>query len=452
MEDSLKKYKISCSHYFRSPPGNGKTIFLMLLKEELESRNLYDVYYFESAKFLDKYTEESFEQARDIALKENKTMVVMVDEVQHNRTACVWNYLLKKATDIIVIGVGIPNINITDPSPQFKLKYQPSVMYFGCNSEDMEELIDVFVKQNEGRDISREVITDICHFICDYSGGHMYPMLKFCEHIFDIAQKEYLDNYSKYLTSKNFFNHEDCQEVRRRCFDNLPRDPFIKILRRQPELTDPIDKLNNAGYWNEEKRWFISKFLVDIIFNTMIIRNIEFVGDVNFFEMSVENKIEKIIETGLSQMTPCDFKEPIDKNVVSYEEAIGDRWAYYIRTCFPLLHVATQVQGLGGKIKGKKPCIDIVCNGKGDVGFELVRNGTKKMCKEHSDRFDDKYKRWQNSGAILNFIINGDETVENLYESEKIPVFHFLLGTNTLYKGKKIFKNGVAKIPTPPIT
>jgi hypothetical protein len=312
----------------------------------------------------------------------------------------------------------------------------------------MEELIDVFVKQTEGRDVSREIITDICHYICDYTGGHMYPMLKFCEHIFDKAQSDCLDNYSKYLTSKNFFNHEDCQEVRRRCFNSLPADPFIKILRRQRDLTDSIEKLNNAGFWNEEKRWFISKFLVDIIFNKMITVNIEFVNDVNFFEMSVENKIEKIIETGLSQMTEIDFK---DKNVVSYEEAIGDRWAFYIRTCFPLLYVAAQVQGLGGGKKGKKPCIDIVCNGKGDVGFELVRNGTAKMCEEHANRFDNKYDRWKNSGAILNFIISGNETVENLYESKTIPIFHFLMSTNTLYKGKKIFKNGIANIPTPPV-
>jgi hypothetical protein len=54
----------------------------------------------------------------------------------------------------------------------------------------------------------------------------------------------------------------------------------------------------------------------------------------------------------------------------------------------------------------------------------------------------------ENSGAILNFIFSGNETVENLYESEKIPVFHFLMSKNTLYKGKVIFKEGAANVKT----
>jgi hypothetical protein len=56
---------------------------------------------------LDKYTKQSFIQARDKALKQRKTLVVMVDEVHHNTSSSVWTYLLKNATDIIVIGVGI---------------------------------------------------------------------------------------------------------------------------------------------------------------------------------------------------------------------------------------------------------------------------------------------------------------------------------------------------------
>lgn len=57
------------------------------------------------------------------------------------------------------------------------------------------------------------------------------------------------------------------------------------------------------------------------------------------------------------------------------------------------------------------------------------------MCKEHADRFKDKYERWENSGAILYFNIAGAEEKGNLYETPKIPVYHFLKGENALYKG-----------------
>jgi hypothetical protein len=78
-------------------------------------------------------------------------------------------------------------------------------MYFDCKSEDMEELIDLFVDQTKGRGISRDEIAAIYHYICDDTNGHMFHMLKFCEHIFDQAQSDHLGDYGKYLTSKAFF-------------------------------------------------------------------------------------------------------------------------------------------------------------------------------------------------------------------------------------------------------
>jgi hypothetical protein len=123
----------------------------------------------------------------------------MIDEVHMNVFASRWVYLLKESTSTVVVGAGIPKL---EGSSQFVKKYPSFQMNFDCKSEDMEELIDVFVEQTKGRHISREIIAAICHYICEYTIGHMYPMLKFCEHIFDTAQNDYLDNYSKYLTSK----------------------------------------------------------------------------------------------------------------------------------------------------------------------------------------------------------------------------------------------------------
>jgi hypothetical protein len=216
---------------------------------------------------LDKYTEISFIQSRDQALDQNKTLVVMVDEVHENPHASLWTYLLKEGKQTVVIGAGIPKLEA--PSPLFMNKYPPSEIYFDCNSEDMEELIDVFVELTEGRDISRDDIAAICHYICYYTSGHMFPMLKFCEHIFDHAQSDHFCDYGKYLTSKACFDHNDYVEVRQRCFSNLPFDPICKILQggnRSPRSVMELDKL---GYWNVDSYWFMSKCLIDVIHNTL---------------------------------------------------------------------------------------------------------------------------------------------------------------------------------------
>jgi hypothetical protein len=255
----------------------------------LESKDLYDVYYFENARELDKYTKKSFIKAREEALKENKTMVVMVDEVHQNPTACVWTYLLKKAADIILIGVGIPKVYLS--SPHFRKKYPPSVIYFDCKSVDMKELIDLFAKQTMGRDdISRDDIAAICHYICEYTSGHMFPMLKFCEHIFDPAQTDYVHEYGKYFTSKAFFDHIDYVEVRDRCFSDLPYNPIYKILHGGTKSADNVATLDKLGLWNEDENWFISKCLIDVIYNTLPKGDNELFSDVSFHDLSVEKK------------------------------------------------------------------------------------------------------------------------------------------------------------------
>jgi hypothetical protein len=283
----------------------------MLLASELERRNIYDVYYFENAKSLDDYTRSSFIQARDKALKRNKTMVVMIDEVHNNVTAALWTYLLKFETDIIVVGVGIPSLN--GLSPQFRKKYSPTEMYFDSKSDDMKELIDVFVDKTKDRGISPDDVADICHYIFDYASGHMYPMLKFCEHIFDPAQSDHLGNYDMYFTSKECFEGKAYVDVHERCFSSLSvlSDPIHDILQKGFLLSSNIKLIDESGYWSNEKSWFISKCLVDVIFNTVIKRDISTmknVKNVNFYGMSVEKKIETVIVGGLSEMTSMDFE------------------------------------------------------------------------------------------------------------------------------------------------
>jgi hypothetical protein len=117
-------------------------------------------------------------------------------------------------------------------------------------------------------------------------------MLKFCEHIFDQAQSDHLGDYGKYFTSKAFFDHEDYVIVCDRCFSSLPFDPICGILHGG--VLDPThtNKPDILGYWSEDKNCFISKCLIDIIFNTVITskKNTKIIGsDVRFYDMSVED-------------------------------------------------------------------------------------------------------------------------------------------------------------------
>jgi hypothetical protein len=219
-------------------------------------------------------------------------LVILIDEVHLNIIGSRWVYLLKKSISTVVVGVGVPNLDI---SPQFVKKYPSSEMNFDCKSEDMEELFDAFVKQTKSRGISPDDIAAICHYICDYTSGHMYPMLKFCEHIFDTAQNDYLDNYSKYLTSKKFYDHEDYADVRDRCFSSLPVEPISNILHRGVKTNKDIFALDKLGLWSSKNHWFISKCLVDVIYNTIPENMRVPASKISFGKLSVKKKIETII-------------------------------------------------------------------------------------------------------------------------------------------------------------
>ena len=79
------------SHYWRAPYGAGKTVFLKLIGRELQSRGC-DVYMtsnMSTNKFDYRYYLKLAKEASD------KTIVLMVDEVQGNMNSMRWNQLLK---------------------------------------------------------------------------------------------------------------------------------------------------------------------------------------------------------------------------------------------------------------------------------------------------------------------------------------------------------------------
>jgi hypothetical protein len=81
------------SFYWRAPAGSGKTVFLKLIGKKLQERGCA-VYYMNTSCNLDKFEPEYYyELCRDAG---DKTVVLMVDEVQSNIKTGIWTAILRE--------------------------------------------------------------------------------------------------------------------------------------------------------------------------------------------------------------------------------------------------------------------------------------------------------------------------------------------------------------------
>ena len=92
------------SYFWRAPFGSGKTVFLKLLGKELQKREC-DVYYLD-AKKLDIFPERYFIKLANNA--GDRTVVLLIDEVQINVEARQWIELLKGLKPSNLFALGVP--------------------------------------------------------------------------------------------------------------------------------------------------------------------------------------------------------------------------------------------------------------------------------------------------------------------------------------------------------
>ena len=169
----LEKNKIGeyPSHYWRAPVGSGKSVFLKLLGRELASRGC-NVYMLNTASDLESYPKKYF---RDLAEQAGeKTVVLLIDEVQHNVKSKHWPNLLKedKPANLVVLGVGVPELQ---NSPQFDKKYPKDndlfPMFFTV--DDLPEVVNYFAKRFPSH--GEGVILEVCQKILTFTSGHPFP-------------------------------------------------------------------------------------------------------------------------------------------------------------------------------------------------------------------------------------------------------------------------------------
>jgi len=316
VNEIIKKVSINkvSNYYFRGPRGSGKSVMLHLLGKRLLEINK-KVFFIEHAGYLRNLSKELLIEV-DESLKE--PAYILIDEVHENTSDPLWDYLLKKALNIVVIGAGIPNLD--GRSPAFKHKFPP--IFFLLKSEDLdikviekfEELLNNGLKSSSVVN-TRTVVENTLSWVLSYTGGHAFPFLKLSEYLL-INEKQACINkkLDSIVCGAHFFGLQISKEIIARSFqlsgDVVTASNNIFSLGIVDKSNEYI--LTNAGLWDHDKNWFLSRLLVYHIFS---LRDKEEAPCLD---------IQSIIEIGLSELEENHFSQMINGRLVKrYENSIG---------------------------------------------------------------------------------------------------------------------------------
>ena len=159
-----------------------------------------------------------------------------------------------------------------------------------------------------------------------------------------------------------------------------------------------------------------------------------------------EPYVQQIISAGLREMDKNDFLD-VFYDTVRVENALGYRWCDRLKSVTCTLWIDSQVRTKYHEIKtpGAKPVIDYFINGRYNFGLELGLNLNEKEIKEHLDRFDNKYLRFQYNGYVFNFDTKTtSRKIGDIHSYEDDRVYTFVKHQNALYRGKKLVQRDVS--------
>lgn len=441
------------SHYWSAPFGSGKSVFLQLIGRELQKRDC-EVYLVPMAEDLNAYPKTFFPQlAREAG---DKTVVLLIDEVQSNLNTGHWIPLLKvPPANLLVLGVGL--IRVDDSSPQFGTKFPNGGELFPIflNESDLPEVQDKFSKLYP--DLTQSIRDEVCEKILEYTAGHIFPFVTIVEHVLQKNRKEIVD-LDRYLSSKEFLDSALFTRIKRRCFESLNSDTFTF-----KNIGNYLLGKNKLSYDKDLQKFGVvrSGLFTSPLMTNYIFRNIPSALVDNKIALDDSGKTphaEQIICAGLRNMKEEDFQDPNFVPRPPVENAIGFRWGQYVRGTYPNLFFAFQSRTMTDAHfgPGAKPTIDFVFNGTLNLGIEILLNGNSKSVEEHLSRFDGKYKRYKENGIIFHIdTMKSEPTIqlEEPYQSDdaKNRIYTFLKKRNVLYRGSTLVKSSVCKnLPTPP--
>ncbi len=434
------------SYYWRAPAASGKTVFLNLIGRKLQDRGCV-VYLLDTSAELEVFKKYYFHQlARDAG---DKTVVLMVDEVQNNIYSRIWTEILRerRPNNLLVLGVGIPQMIL--PSPQFTHKFPEEGKLFPMflTNRDLPEVVDFFRSQSSP---SGGNITKVCDEILQYTNGHLYPFVKIMEHILSSSTKIEGD-IGLYLSSQEFRNSSAYANIKGRCsFAPYMLDPALRILTNKGSAGD-FETLEKLGILVDEV--FISQFVLNEVFLRMKgpIKVDKFLLDES---KGISVNSELIIYTGLRYLVAEDFKD-INPDYHAVENAISMKWGCNIMRTIDNIKMYFQARTMYEEHTGRgaKPLIDFVFNGRLDLGIEIAVDLNADGVKEHLQRFDHKYATLKKNGIVLHIdtVQSQPVVIKSLGKDSNDKIYTFIASRNELYRGSELIRSKVCDALAAPL-
>jgi hypothetical protein len=432
------------SYYWRAPRGSGKTVFLKLVGKELEARDC-DVYYFSTAAKLSSYSEGIFSQCAEKAGE--KTVALLIDEVPELPHSIHWVDLLKSPPEnLLVVGVGVPGD--TSISGNFEKSFpDQGVFPMFLNENDLPEILSFFKIRYPH--IDESIVGSVCGAVLNYTGGHLYPFVKFAVHLFDKNDETILNDPSFFFSSEEFQKSSTSSEVHNRCFKNISIAPLLtqaeRILLGNAQSGDEV-ALERQSLYNPITNRFVSPLLISQLLQSIKSKSRDTPQKL-LDDTEQIPYVEQIICAGLGEMVEDDFLDALSRKV-AVEDAISFRWGTKVLKSLSNVWLSAQARMEKGGLMnpGAQPRIDFIFNGKLNLGIEVALNQSKKGVQEHLSRFVDKYKKLQDRGYVFHI-----DTKRSVVVTKSDKVYTFLKKENALYRGTSLCKRGAApKIRTPP--
>lgn len=438
VKDEENKYQ---NYYWRAPAASGKTVFLNLIGKKLQERGCV-VYYLNNSAKLDKFKDNYFHQlAQDAG---DKTVVLMIDEVQNNIYSGVWSDILReiRPDNLIVLGVGIPQLMYS--SPQFICRFPMEGQLFPMflTKKDIPEVVNYFRGQSSNK--SEEDITKLCEEILAFTNGHLYPFVKIIEHLLN-PDTIIEHNVALYLSSQKFRSSIPYLSIKVRCaFFPYILDAATNVLKKMDHV-DNIKTLHKLGVLHEGV--LISPFLLNEAFLNMSPPTGLIVSSLDESE-GIRSCTERIMCAGLYYITAADFQD-MNPEYRVVENAISLIWGSNVKHAFSniMMYFQARTKYEDHSGPGAKPLIDFVFNGRLHLGVEVAVNLDANGVKEHLQRFDDKYKILQQNGVVLHIDTMRSEPVEikSLDKDSNDKIYTFITSRNELYRGSELIKTIVCQ-------
>lgn len=403
-----------------------------------------------------------------------KDTVVLIDEFPNffKSNFHPVDFLLKSSPyempHVHVVACGVHRL--VDSPADFSIKYDAKdILIADEDIDNNSEFLNYFlgkVKDEGGKTSLHEkqnVVHSVLKLMLHFTGGHIYPFLKLCEHFitnFDVLQ---LDSQlmQQFVASQIFKESPLYKSIFVRCFDSGDIADFaVRVYGNEDSFRpydDAVRHLREFGLWDDTKNFFISNLFETVVLNDYL-KNIPeeslvINSSVEYEELKImmmkpddyesSDILEKVIIVGLSTMTEIDFVLPNGQNRL--ESAISHAFTKRLAR-LKSLHIAPSFQVDSG-------WIDYFLNGRINSYLELLRNGDRVQA--HVDRFK-KGGTYESVGSNGNYALLDIELKSLDPKSIELKIatpkfYTFVRMSNSLYLGSTLIKTNVASIPSPNI-